>query len=83
MLLSSFSTQKFTTNIAKSSLLKQSFSNALTCYYPLARGIKDNPSVDEGKYNREAQTKASYSASCGEFYGVQWTCVLGNLDPGW
>ena len=62
MLLSSSSTQKFTTNIAKSSLLKQSFSNTLTCYYPLTRGIRDNPSVDEGKYHCEAQTKASYSA---------------------
>ena len=83
MLLSSSSTQKFTTNIAKSSMLKQSFSNALTCYYPLAGGIKDNPFVDEGKYHYEAKTKASYSASCGEFYGAQWTCVLGNLDPSW
>ena len=71
MLLKSSSNRKFTTSIAKSSLLEQSFSNTLTCDYPLARGIKENPSVDEGGYHYEAQTKASYSASCSEFYGAQ------------
>ena len=63
MLLSSSSIQKFTTNIAKSSLLKQSLSNALTCYYPLAQDIKNNPSIDEGGYH--------YEALCSEFYGAQ------------